>query len=169
MILDTVGFESGPSKLNFGSARVPIRPHSWYHACYGVDALRGSFRVVMNGITLYDEFVEPLQKSLIPKSLAGKINMLMTGRSSSFYYQTRGSLTNMNVFGSMLNIEDMIEMTNTTNCVKKGDYLAWSYMNLNFTGKIDRKSVNIEEELCNVKTSNIVLFTSLFLEWEECM
>ena len=54
------GFESGLSKLNFGDVHVPIIPHSWYHACLGVNTLQGSFRVVVNGLNIYDKTVEPL-------------------------------------------------------------------------------------------------------------
>ena len=160
----TVGFESGLGTLNFMDVNVPIHPNSWYHACTGVDTLKGSFRIVVNGITIFDDTVEPIQQSLLPKSLEGKLNMLMTGRTSAFNYQTRGVLTNMNIYSSMLSSKNMTEITNTTDCARKGDYLAWSDMVLNFTGKVDRRSVNVEDELCYVRSSQIV-FMNVRVGW----
>ena len=31
-----------------------VVPHSWYHACLGLDTITARLRVVINGLSLYD-------------------------------------------------------------------------------------------------------------------
>ena len=60
---------------NFWKSGLPIVPHSWYHACIGLDTESGHLRVVVNGFTIVDEieryFTGSTDKQ--PKSLVGKI------------------------------------------------------------------------------------------------
>ena len=53
--------------LNFLSSGLPIKPHSWYHGCIGIDAAIGHLRLVINGYVVVDEtnqYFERLSKKI---------------------------------------------------------------------------------------------------------
>ena len=157
------------SQHNFWDNPLATVPHSWYHACTGLNAVTGHLRVVINGVAVVDEVVEYFRDSskVRPKSLTGKITVFKYWEPG-FAYQTRGILSNMNVFGSLLTIQDMVLITDSKDCAREGDYLAWGDMEWTITGSVDQETVDKELELC-YRWSSIVLFTDWFLQWEECM
>ena len=104
---------------------VPIVPHSWYHICLGIDTVSGLLRVVVNGLQLVnmekDYFKDT--KAWKPSSLEGKIVQLK-GFWGGFWYQYRNIFSNMNIFGSMMSVEDMMSRTaGGEDCSSPGDYL----------------------------------------------
>ena len=156
---------------NFFDVEIPIVPHSWYHACTGLDTVSGHLRVVLNGLTVVDKVIESFRDSsqVKPKSLIGKITIFKTSEPG-YWYQARGILSNMNVFGSLVTIKDMVLISTSVDCAREGDYLAWRDMEWNITGRVDTvETVDKEMELCHRESSNIVLFTDIFVKWEECM
>ena len=52
----------GGKNTNFWKSGLPIKPHSWYHACIGLDTESGHLRIVVNGYTVVDE-VDPYFKN----------------------------------------------------------------------------------------------------------
>ena len=148
---------------------VPIMPNSWYHGCTALNTVTGYMRVVVNGHIIIDqvitEFVNTDEK---PKSLAGRLG-LFKNFPTGFWYQSRQRLTNLNVYDRALTADEMTNLTDGENCAAEGNYLSWKEAEWNVTGNINRESRVKEEDLCYHPTSNIVLFTDLFLDWEECM
>ena len=148
---------------------VPIEPNSWYHGCTALDTVTGYMLVVVNGHIIIDQVItELINTNENPKSLDGKLS-LFKNFYSGFWYQSRQRLTNLNVYATALTIDKMIDLTDRENCSDEGDYLSWTESQWNVTGNIDQESVVKEEDICYRSTSTIVLFTDIFLEWEECM
>ena len=154
---------------NFWNSGLPIVPHSWYHACIGLDTESGHLRVVVNGFTIVDEidpyFTGSTDKQ--PKSLVGKINIFKTVQLG-YWYQSRGILSNMNIYGTQLSITDMVLVTNGRKCGDEGDYLSWGNMEWNISGNVQQGVVS-QEELCQIDLSSMVMLTDVFPIWEDCM
>jgi hypothetical protein len=148
----------------------PIEPNSWYHGCTALDTVTGYMMIVVNGHIVVDQVIEEFINSSNekPKSLKGKLG-LFKNFISGFWYQSRQSLTNLNVYSSALTFDKMIDLTHGKNCSEEGDYLSWEEAQWNVTGNINQMSVVKEEDLCYRSSSNIVVFTDAFLDWEECM
>ena len=149
---------------------VRIMPNSWYHGCTALDTVSGHMLIVVNGHIMIDQIIEEFINSSNerPKSLEGRLS-LFKNFNSGIWYQSRQRLTNLNVYASALTVEKMINLTDGENCAGKGDYLSWKEAEWKITGNVDQKSVVKEEHLCFSPKSKIVLFTDLFLDWEECM
>ena len=110
---------------NFSKTRLLIVPHSWYHACMGLDTVSGLLRIVVNGIQVVNEEKEYFKNTTEwkPRSLKGKI-LQFKGYLASFWYQYRDTFSNMNIFGSMMAVEDMVTRTSGGDtCDTPGDYL----------------------------------------------
>ena len=108
-------------------AIIPIIPHSWYHACMGLDTVSGLLRIVVNGIQVVNEEKEYFKNTTEwkPRSLKGKI-LQFKGYLASFWYQYRDTFSNMNIFGSMMAVEDMVTRTSGGDtCDTPGDYLRY--------------------------------------------
>ena len=149
---------------------VPVQPNSWYHGCTALDTVTGHLLIVVNGHTIVNQVFEELINIVeeTPKSLEGRLG-LFKNYYNGFWYQSRQRLTNLNVYSSALTIDKMISITDGDDCAARGDYLSWRESQWNITGNIRQESVVKEEDLCLRSTSNIVLFTDFFYDWEECM
>ena len=158
------------SVRNFLENPVPITPHYWYHACTGLDTDSGHLRVVINGVIVVDKHIEEFENSrkVKPKSLIGKLT-IFKAVEPGFFYQARSIVSNVNIYGFLMTPEDMALITDSKDCTREGDYIAWANMEWNIIGNVDETSADKEMELCHTESSNIVLFTSIFVEWEECM
>ena len=102
-------------------------PHSWYHVCMGLDTVSGLLRIVVNGREVVNEEKDYFQRTADwkPKSVAGKI-IVLKGYLGGFWYQFRGAFSNMNIFSSMLSVEDMVGRTSGgEDCSSPGDYLGY--------------------------------------------
>ena len=107
---------------------VPIVPHSWYHVCLGLDTVTGLLRIVVNGIQLVNEEKDYFKNTNAwkPTSLEGKI-VHFKGYWGGFWYQYRHTFSNMNIFSSMMAVEDMVTRTaGGEGCSSPGDYLRYS-------------------------------------------
>ena len=166
---DKVTMNFNDKSNNFWNSGLPIVPHSWYHACVGLNTVSGHLRVVVNGYTIVDEidsyFIGSSDKR--PKNLIGKINIFKTVQLG-YWYQSRGILSNMNIFGSQLTIEDMDLVTNGDKCGDQGDYLSWARMEWNISGSVEQGVVS-QADLCQTDSSSMVLLTESFPFWDECM
>ena len=128
---------------------VPIVPHSWYHVCLGLDTESGLLRIVVNGVKVVDEEKEFFRNTSAwkPQSLAGKL-LVFKGYNIA-WAQYRGKFTNMNIFSSMISLEDMMMRTSgvADDCTGPGDYLSWADMEWSVSGDVT-SGVMIQEELC---------------------
>ena len=131
----------------FEDTGVPIVPHSWYHVCLGLDTVSGFLRIVVNGVKVFNVEREEFRNTTawMPGSLEGKI-IVFKQYYSGFWFQHRGKFTNMNIFSSMIPLEDMISMTSgKDNCSRVGDYLSWDDMEWSMSGHVDSGTVDREE------------------------
>ena len=104
---------------------VAIVPHSWYHVCMGLDTVSGLLRIVVNGVEVVNEEKEYFRNSTHwkPTSLKGRI-LQFKGYCSGFWYQHRNIFSNLNIFSSMMSVEDMFTRTaGGEACDTPGDYL----------------------------------------------
>ena len=97
----------------FWGGGVPIKPHTWYHVCLGLDSESGHLRVVVNGYLIVDEYIRYFKDSqnIRPQSLKGKILVFKT-LHIGYWYQARNIFSNMNVFSSLLSADSMVNITN---------------------------------------------------------
>ena len=116
---------TGKFELDFiTSSHIPIVPHSWYHVCMGMDTVSGLLRIVVNGVVVVNEEKDYFRntKQWKPKSLEGKLFIFKSYRS--FWYQNRGIISNLNIFSSMMSVEDMVTRTaGGEECSSPGDYI----------------------------------------------
>ena len=108
------------------SSHIPIVPNSWYHICMGLDTVSGLLRIVVNGVVMVNEEKDFFRNTTLwkPKSLKGKL--LLFKSFMGFWYQHRSIMSNMNIFGSMMSVENMISRTAGGNdCSSPGDYIRY--------------------------------------------
>ena len=108
----------------FSNAHIPIVPNSWYHICMGLDTVSGMLRIVANGVVMVNEEKDYFRNTVQwkPKSLDGKF--LLFKSYLSVWYQHRSIISNMNIFSSMMSVENMISRTaGGDDCSSPGDYI----------------------------------------------
>ena len=106
---------------------VPIIPNSWYHVCMGLDTVSGLLRIAVNGRLVVNEEKDYFEYTTDwkPTSVAEKI-LIFKGYLGGFWYQYRGSFSNMNIFSSLMSVEDMVARTlGGDTCDTPGDYLRY--------------------------------------------
>ena len=111
----------------FTSVHIPIVPHSWYHVCMGLDTVSGLLRIVVNGILVVNEVKDYFRntKSWKPRSIENKI-LLFKAHKNGFWSQQKSAFSNLNIFGSMITVEDMEKRTSGGDtCAFPGDYLRY--------------------------------------------
>ena len=104
---------------------IPIVPNSWCHICMGLDTVSGQVRIVVNGKLLVNEEKEYFRNtnSWLPGSLENKL-LVFKGYWTGFWYQYLSTFSNMNIFSSMMSLEDMVSRTvGGDSCHSPGDYL----------------------------------------------
>ena len=100
-------------------------PHSWYHICLGLDTESGLLRIVVNGVEVVDEQKDYFRNTTHWKPVSVKENILVfKGYVGGFWYQFRSTFSNLNIFSSMMSVEDMVTRTaGGEGCDSPGDYL----------------------------------------------
>ena len=107
------------------SSQIPIVPNSWYHICMGLDTVSGLLRIVVNGVVLVNEEKDYFRNTMQwkPNSLAQKV-LIFKSYKPGFWYQNRGIISNLNIFSSMMSVEDMVTRTaGGEDCSSPGDYI----------------------------------------------
>ena len=155
------------SFTNHSLLKLPMQVY-WYHSCTGIDMVSGHVQMIINGQLIVDQVVKELTgyAEMRPRSLQGN---LLLGKEwmGGFWYQSRQLTSNLNVYGRILSKDEMKEKTFGSECgLSDGDFLSWEEMEwtlhgLSKMGTIDR------DDLCK-KYSNIILFTSPFLQQDFC-
>ena len=90
----------------------------------GLDTVSGLLRIVVNGVVMVNEKKDYFSNTIVwkPKSLEGKLFIFKSYRS--FWYQNRGIISNLNIFSSMMSVEDMVTRTaGGKECSSPGDYI----------------------------------------------
>ena len=126
LVLWTVNPITGVFEVQYlTSSPIPIVPNSWYHICMGLDTVSGLLRIVINGVVIVNEETDNFRNSghLKPKSFDGKL-LLFKGYIKGFWYQHRGITSNLNIFSSILSVENMVTRTSgSDDCSSPGDYI----------------------------------------------
>ena len=108
---------------------IPIVPHSWYHICLGLDTGSGLLRIVVNSLLVVNEEKDYFKntKSSVPKSLRGNL-LIFKGYWGNLWYQYRSTFSNLNIFSSMMSVEDMVTRTaGGEGCDSPVDYLRYQF------------------------------------------
>ena len=87
--------------------------------------MSGLLRIVVNGREVVNMEKDYFRATVgwQPRSLAGRL-VVFKGSSGGFWYQYRSTFSNMNIFGSMMAVEDMVTRTaGGEGCDSPGDYL----------------------------------------------
>ena len=147
--------------------KLPMQVY-WYHSCTGINMVSGHVQMIINGQLIVDQVVKELTgyAEVRPRSLQGN---LLLGKEwlGGLWYQGRQLISNLNIYGRILSKDEMKEKTFGSECgLSDGDFLSWEEMEwtlhgLSTTSTIDR------DDLCK-KYSNIILFTSPFLQQDFC-
>ena len=111
-------------KENLVNSDIPIVPNSWYHVCLGLDTLSGLLRIVVNGVVMVNEEKDYFRNTTQwkPKTLERKL--LLFKSYISLWYQHRGTISNLNIFSSIMSVEKMVSRTTGgDDCSSPGDYI----------------------------------------------
>ena len=100
-----------------------------YHICFGLDTESGLLRIVVNGVLVVNEEKDYFRATAAwtPRSLEGKL-VVFKGYWGGFWYGYRSTFSNMNIFSSMMAVEDMVTRTaggKDEACASPGDYLRY--------------------------------------------
>ena len=91
----------------------------------GLDTVSGLLRIVVNGVEVVNEEKEYFKHTTEskPASVEGKI-LIFKGYHAGFWYQHWGTVSNLNIFSSMMSLDDMEKRTSGgEDCYSPGDYL----------------------------------------------
>ena len=94
---------------------------------------------MVNGIQLVNEEKDYFKNTNAwkPTSLEGKI-VHFKGYWGGFWYQYRHTFSNMNIFSSMMSVEDMVTRTaGGEECYRPGDYLRYNNPKYNLENQHD--------------------------------
>ena len=162
---------TGEVQVEFLSgSHIPIVPHSWYHICMGLDTVSGLLRIVVNGVVMVNEEKDYFRNTVQwkPKSLERRL-LLLRNYISGYWYRHSSVTSNLNIFSSMMSVEDMVSRTTRGDeCDSPGDYirqemilififkmnfdcfidLSWEEAQWNVTGNVKSGSVDVDHELC---------------------
>ena len=83
-----------------GNTTLLAIPHSWYHACIGIDTTSGLVQIVVNGKTILQQEISYFSESVIkrPRTLAGNFQVFRVKWPSVVWRQGRSIFGNMNVY-----------------------------------------------------------------------
>ena len=100
------------------SGLIAIRPHSWFHGCIALDVNNKMVTLVVNGVLVYESEVDTQteMKEEKPNSLKGKIGLGVGGISGNNLVQSRGIVSNVNVYSNALTVETMKTLTDGSSC-----------------------------------------------------
>ena len=110
-----------------------------YHICLGLDTVSGLLRIVVNGREVVNMEKDYFRATVgwQPRSLAGRL-VVFKGSSGGFWYQYRSTFSNMNIFSSMMAVEDMVTRTaGGEDCYRPGDYLRYNNPKYNLENQHD--------------------------------
>ena len=94
-----------------------------------MDTDSGLLRIVVNGVQVVNEEKDYFRDTAAwtPRSLEGKL-VVFKGYWGGFWYGYRSTFSNMNIFSSMMAVEDMVTRTaggKDEACASPGDYLRY--------------------------------------------
>ena len=109
-----------------------------------------------------------MMKEEKPNSLKGKIGLGVGGTSGNTLVQSRGIVSNVNVYSKALTAETMKTLTNGSACSSEGDYLSWANSTWNFSGSVVETTID-NIALCKRAEVFNYLFPDHFPSHKGCM
>ena len=101
-----------------------------------------------------------------PKNLGRKLILGATSFGGN-WYSVSNKVTNMNIFGSLLSVAKMKNMTKEGTCIEKGDYLAWKDMEWSLHGHAKQETLEIEATCAGEPL--VDLYYTKFHTMDSCM
>ena len=90
----------------------------------GLDTVSGLLRIVVNGVVMVNEEKEYFRNTLKWKSKSLDGRLLLFKSYMGFWYQHRSVASNLNIFSSMMSVENMASRTaGGDDCDSPGDYI----------------------------------------------
>jgi hypothetical protein len=129
----------------------PLRYNRWIHMCVGIDLATGLVSPVVDGMAI-PEIMDDILGQGRPHSLAGRIVIGKYLATSGIWVQYNQLISNINVFGRKLSLDEMIAITAGADCGLEGDYLAWREMKWEVRGPAAIWRNVSKEELCSRNT-----------------
>ena len=146
---------------------VLVFPQEWLRSCLALSSESGQVHWVVEGEVLVNKTFEVLtEETLLPLALDGRLLFGLLQYEKN-WYTSDGRISNVNIFSSALSIEEMMEITTSGECEKKGDYLGWEEMQWNLHGQVS-KEAGQKDKICHRK-QNILLFYTKFRSMDACM
>ena len=153
------------------NSTLPLRPHSWSHACVAVNAATGQVMVVINGLVTHDIKVES-RNFIVNEPFSFEKHILLGAHeynfsaSTSYFSQSEAAVSNVNIFSSSLSTQEMVKLTTNETC-KPGDVLSWTEASWRFTGHVQASET---QHICKTPNSaDYSLFPSNFYSCFDCI
>ena len=90
----------------------------------GLDTVSGLLRIVVNGVVMVNEEKDYFRNTLKWKSKSLDGRLLLFKSYMGFWYQHRSVASNLNIFSSMMSVENMASRTTGgDDCSSPGDYI----------------------------------------------
>ena len=130
---------------------------TWLHVCVAVSCDKRQISAVVNGVKILDTQFE---RTTCPTNLVGNLVLLKGFYAVGYWGQTRGRVTNVNVFSGLMFQDRMVSLTSGEDCGKQdGDLLSWENSSWSFQGAATKWIEVSVEDLC-MEFSSIQLFTT---------
>ena len=159
-------FSKGSSEVEIGQTP-PFFPNQWTRSCMSINTTSGSIQWVVEGTLVLTTISEEVKNSKSrPRDLSKKI--VLSARSvGGVWLAPSHKVTNLNIFSSLLSIDEMKSVTGGGSCIDEGDYLAWGDMEWILHGQARIETVNQEEPCKNEPFVN--LYYTPFPGMSNCM
>ena len=142
--------------VNYALPLIPLQ-WSWLHICLAISCTQNHIKAVVNGQKIVDAQLSKPEGAFCPESLFEKVVLFKGFGSPGVWHQVKGRVANLNIYSSLMRLEDMEKRTAGELCAKQdGDYLSWSNSSWELSGSAKWTEVE-EEDLCR-KDSRIQLF-----------
>ena len=132
---------------------------SWLHVCVALGCKKKHISAVVNGVEIKVEKTFP-EGLVCLKALKGNLVLQKIFNNRGIWTQSKGTVTNLNVFSGLMTTEEMVVRTSSgEGCGKQdGDYLSWSNSSWSLQGAAKWTEVS-KEDLCK-KYFDIQTFTT---------
>ena len=134
----------------------------WRHSCFALDFTNGATKLVENGKKVFEGNSKDLIK--VGKSLNGNINFVSVGcyyrpEGPMGYMSMVGSVTDAQIFGRILDDQEMMKMTSCTSFLV-GDVLSWATTAWILRGQQNlsiKEEMELDKDVCQSRETSLHL------------
>ena len=160
--------------VHWAEVKLPlVFPNQWVRSCMAINAETGFLQWVVDGVLVENATVDQLKDiENKPTDLSGRIVLGAwydnhTGMWTSWL---SNRVTNLNVFSTVLSVEEMQKMTEDENCGSEGDYLAWRDMQWSLKDRYGIARIESMVDAAEVcKSHPPISYYGTGVSWESCM